>query len=368
MKFAHFSHIWAKPGMTPHQRYEELWRELQLCDELGFDYGFCVEHHFRPDESWMSSPSLYAVGAGARTRRLRLGPMGYIVPLYHPLRLAEEIAIVDQMLGGRMELGLVPGINADYFRPFGLDYDLRKSPTLEFVDYMRAAFGKTQPFSFHGSNFHTESAEISVQPFQRPHPPLWMMSRDPQTLEFCARNAINPGYFLIYPRSDAAPRYRKFLEDWNKAGWLQKPNIAYCTIVHVDETDEKAIKAGLFRASRAYEGFLPQPQPGETFDERVRVGRQICPSRIELGILSGNVMKYPDVTRAISFEISGKRATGRWLRALYRQRVRSTEASGSGNRSARSATQRSRRAAAAPGSCRCVGRPYRPPRIASRRT
>jgi alkanesulfonate monooxygenase SsuD/methylene tetrahydromethanopterin reductase-like flavin-dependent oxidoreductase (luciferase family) len=235
-----------------------------------FDYGFCVEHHFRPDESWMSSPSLYAVGAGARTRRLRLGPMGYIVPLYHPLRLAEEIAIVDQMLGGRMELGLVPGINADYFRPFGLDYDLRKSPTLEFVDYMRAAFGGTQPFSFHGSNFHTESAEVSVQPFQRPHPPLWMMSRDPQTLEFCARNAINPGYFLIYPRSDAAPRYRKFLEDCNKAGWLQKPNIAYCTIVHVDETDEKAIKTGLFRASRAYEGFLPQPQPGETFDERVR--------------------------------------------------------------------------------------------------
>ena len=109
MKFAHFSHIWAKPGMSPHQRYEELWRELALCDELGFDFGFCVEHHFRPDESWISSPSLYAVGAGARTRRMRLGPMGYIVPLYHPLRLAEEIAVVDQMLGGRMELGLFPG-------------------------------------------------------------------------------------------------------------------------------------------------------------------------------------------------------------------------------------------------------------------
>ena len=148
MRFAHFAHVWGKPGMTPNQRYEQLWRELQLCDELGFDFAFCVEHHFRPDESWMSSPSLYAVGAGARTRRIRIGPMGYIVPLYHPLRLAEEIAIVDQMLGGRMELGLVPGINADYFRPFGLDYDLRKSPTLEFVDYLRAAFGEVQPFSF----------------------------------------------------------------------------------------------------------------------------------------------------------------------------------------------------------------------------
>jgi alkanesulfonate monooxygenase SsuD/methylene tetrahydromethanopterin reductase-like flavin-dependent oxidoreductase (luciferase family) len=270
MKFAHFSHVWRKPGMTPHQRYEQLWRELQLCDELGFDYGFCVEHHFRPDESWMSSPSLYAVGAGARTRRMRIGPMGYVVPLYHPLRLAEEIAIVDQMLGGRMELGLVPGIAADYFRPFGLDYEFRKSPTLEFVDYLRAAYCQKQPFSFHGDNHHTDEAILSVQPLQSPHPPIWMMSRDPQTLEFCAKNGIHPGYFLVYPRSDAAPRYRKFLEDWEKAGWPHQPRIAYCTIVYVDETDEKALEIGLQRASRAYEGFLAAPKPGETFEDRAR--------------------------------------------------------------------------------------------------
>ena len=189
MKFAHFSHVWNKPGLTPHQRYEELWRELMLCDDLGFDYSFCVEHHFRPDESWMSSPALYAVGAGARTKRLRVGPMGFVVPLYHPLRLAEEIAVVDQMLGGRMECGLVPGISPDYFKPFGIDYNFRKSPTIEFVDYLQAAYGETQPFSFHGEVHNTESAEISVQPMQKPHPPLWMMSRDPRTLEFCARRA-----------------------------------------------------------------------------------------------------------------------------------------------------------------------------------
>ena len=268
MQFAHFTHIWAKPGMTPHQRYEELWRELELCDGLGFDYGFCVEHHCCPHESWMSSPSLYTVGGGARTKRIRLGPMGYIVPLYHPLRLAEEIAIVDQMLGGRMEVGLVPGINANYFRPFGLDYGQRKSPTLEFVDYLRAAFGKTQPFSFHGSEYHTDNAELSVQPAQLPHPPLWMMSRDPQTLEFCAKNGISPGYFLVYPRVDAAPRYRKFLADWKAAGWPHKPKIAYCTVVYVDETDEKAREVALARASRAYEGLLEPPKAGP-FAQRV---------------------------------------------------------------------------------------------------
>lgn len=270
MKFAHFSHIWGKPGMSPYQRYEQLWRELQLCDDLNFDYGFCVEHHFRPDESWISSPSLYAVGAGARTKRMRIGPMGYVVPLYHPLRLAEEIAIIDQMLGGRMEVGLVPGINSDYFKPFGLEYNLRKSPTIEFVDYLRAAYGETQPFSFHGEAHNTDSAVLSVQPMQKPYPPLWMMSRDPQTLEFCAANGINPGYFLVYPRADAAPRYQVFLENWKKAAWPRKPNIAYCTIVYVDESDDKALDVALKRAARAYEGFLPPPKPGESFEERVR--------------------------------------------------------------------------------------------------
>jgi alkanesulfonate monooxygenase SsuD/methylene tetrahydromethanopterin reductase-like flavin-dependent oxidoreductase (luciferase family) len=269
MQFAHFSHIWGKPGMSPHERYNQLWRELQLCDGLGYDYGFCVEHHFRPDESWISSPSLYASVGGAYTKNMRLGSMGYIVPLYHPLRLVEEIAIVDQMLGGRMELGLVPGINADYFRPFGLDYEFRKSPTLEFIDYMRAAYGPEQPFSFNGENHKTVSARLAVQPMQQPHPPLWMMSRDPQTLEFCAKNQVNTGSFLVFPRKEAAPRYHKYIADWTEAGWPRKPKIAYCTVVYVDETDEKAQEVALHRASRAYEGFLPQPQPGETFEDRV---------------------------------------------------------------------------------------------------
>lgn len=269
MKFAHFAHIWGKTGMTPHQRYEQLWRELRLADELGFDYGFCVEHHFRPDESWMSSPGLYAVGAAARTRNMRIGAMGYIVPLYNSLRLAEEIAITDQMVGGRLEVGLVPGINPAYFEPFEIEWEGRKAVTLEYVDFLRAAYGDDQPFSFDGEHHHVESANLSVLPAQRPFPPLWIQSRDPETLEYCAREGFHTGYFLVFPRSEAAPRYRKFLDDWKRAGWPHKPNIAYSTIVYVDETDQKARDTALFGASRAYEGFLPSPQPGKTFEDRV---------------------------------------------------------------------------------------------------
>jgi alkanesulfonate monooxygenase SsuD/methylene tetrahydromethanopterin reductase-like flavin-dependent oxidoreductase (luciferase family) len=217
----------------------------------------------------MSSPALFAVGGGVRTKRLRLGSMGFIAPLYHPLRLAEDIAIIDQMLGGRFECGLVPGISAGFFKPFGIDYNFRKSPTLEFVHYLRAAYGDKQPFSFHGDNHKTNSAELAVQPLQKPHPPLWMMSRDPQTLEFCAKEGINTGFFIMVPRKQANTVYRKFLGDWNAQGHNRKPNIAYSTVVYVDETDRKALDTALFRSSRAYEGLLPVKTPGESFESRL---------------------------------------------------------------------------------------------------
>ena len=113
--------------------------------------------------------------------------MGFVVPLHNPLRLAEDIAIVDQMWDGRFECGLVPGISPDYFTPFGVDYKFRKSPTFEFVHYLRAAYGDKQPFSFRGDNFLTDSAHVCCPSVQRPHPPLWMMSRDPQRSNFAPR-------------------------------------------------------------------------------------------------------------------------------------------------------------------------------------
>src|SRR5439155_23565860 len=114
-----------------------------------------------------------------------------------------------------------------------------------------------------------DSALLAVQPLQRPHPPLWMMSRDPPTLEFCAKEGVNTGYFISFPRQEAGPRYRTFLTNWAKAGHPRKPNIGYSTVVYVDETDQKAIDTALFRASRAYEGLLPLGEPGESFESRL---------------------------------------------------------------------------------------------------
>jgi len=280
MQFAHFSHIWNKPGMTPNDRYNQLWRELELCDALDYDFSFCVEHHFQPHESWISSPALYAAAALMRTKRLKVGAMGFIPALYHPLRLAEEIAILDQMSGGRFQCGLVPGITAHYFTPFGVDYKFAKSPTLEFVEYLRNAYGE-QPFTHEGTNFKTENVKIGVLPSQLPHPPLWMMSRDAETLEFCAKEGINTGSFLMVPRSVAGPKYRDFARNWETYGHERKPNIAYCTVVYVDETDKAAVQNGLERASRAYSGLLPLKNPDDSFEVRLQAQLDLLESRGE---------------------------------------------------------------------------------------
>ena len=256
MKFAHFAHVWGKPGMSPRQRYEQLWRELELADTLNFDYGFCVEHHFTPRESWISAPNLYAAAAGARTKRLRLGAMGHVVALHHPVRLLEEIAIADQMLGGRLDVGLVPGILPHYFSHFGVPFETRRAVTLEFAQFVKAAFTHDGPVDFAGQHIKTKDMEISVPALQKPYPPMWMETRDVATLEFCAREGIHTGYFLLFPRREAKLRYAPYIAGWKEHGWPGRPNIAYSTVVYVDESDEKARRIALADAGRAYKGFF----------------------------------------------------------------------------------------------------------------
>ena len=241
MRFSSFSHVWNKPGMTPAERYEQLWRELQLCDELGFDYGFAVEHHFSPHESWMPSPTVYCTGGAARTRRMRLGPMGYVVPLYDPIRIVEEVAVLDQVLGGRLEVGLVSGIVPSYFGPYRADFENRRALANEGVALIKAAFAGDGSFSFEGPFHQYRDVTLSVTAVQKPHPPLWMQSRDPDTLEMLAREGVHTGYLLFMPREDVAPRYREYLRNWRAAGHTQKPNIGYWTLVHVAETDAEAV-------------------------------------------------------------------------------------------------------------------------------
>lgn len=240
MEFGYFTHVWHKPGLTARERYDWLWRELALADGLGFDYGFTVEHHFRPTESLMPTPSVFCAGAAMCTKRMKIGPMGWIVPLYDPLRIAEEAAVLDQMSGGRLQLGLVSGILPHYFTPFKADFPNRRARTNEAIRMLKTAFAETPHFSFSGEHYQYDKVTLSVKPVQTPTPPMWLQSRDPATLEVLADEGVHTGYLFFVSRQTAVQRYSAYLKRWRAAGHAGDPRIAYWTLIYVDETDELA--------------------------------------------------------------------------------------------------------------------------------
>src|SRR5713226_2854867 len=240
MKFAHMSHIWRKPSLSPAERYAELWRELEVCDAVGFDYGFAVEHHVDPHESLSPWPPLYIAGAAARTQRMRLGAMGWVVGLYDPLRVVEEVVALDNLLAGRLEVGLVSGALPQHFPPFNADFAHRRERAIEGYEVLKAACGSADGFSFKGPYHEYADVALQMQPYQRPHPPVWFETRHPPTLAYLAEEGVHTGYVHYIPRDEIAPLYRDYVERWRQAGHPRSPNINYWILVYVDETDDRA--------------------------------------------------------------------------------------------------------------------------------
>ena len=201
-----------------------------------FEFGFAVEHHFNPNESLMPCPSIYCAGAAAHTKKMRLGSQGYIASLYDPIRLVEEVAVLDNVLNGRLELGLISGVLPGFFEHFrDAEYQKRGAVTQELISLMKTAFASDEGFDFQGEFHQYENVKLSVMPLQKPHPPIWRQTRDPESLKQLAREGVHTGYILMYPRADAAPVYREYLRLWRDAGHPEKPNIGYWTLVYVDE-------------------------------------------------------------------------------------------------------------------------------------
>lgn len=100
------------------KRYEQRWRELEVADATGFDYCFAVEHHVDPHGSLSCSPPLYIAAAAARTQHMRVGAIGWTVPLYDPLRVVEEVVSLDHLTRGRLEVGPVSGARPQHFGLF----------------------------------------------------------------------------------------------------------------------------------------------------------------------------------------------------------------------------------------------------------
>src|SRR4029453_17100180 len=133
--------------MTPGGRYAQLWREIALCDEVGFDAAYTIEHHDLPEERPSPSPPMFVAWAAARARRSRVGAMGWLAPTYDPLRVVDEVTALDHLTGGRLDVGLAAGYAPHQLGAFGSDYGERRPGTIECYELLKTACTSAGRFS-----------------------------------------------------------------------------------------------------------------------------------------------------------------------------------------------------------------------------
>ena len=168
----------------------EAIEQTKRAEELGFATAWFTEHHFS-NYSLCPSPLVMAAYCAGVTSRIRLGTAVVVPPLYMPARLLGEIAMVDTLSQGRLELGVGSGYQPYEFERFGVDLADNKDMMHEMLDLIER--GLTEPsFTYDGKHYRQPKTAINVRPIQQPHPPIWIAGNDPSFHRRAARNGYTP--------------------------------------------------------------------------------------------------------------------------------------------------------------------------------
>jgi alkanesulfonate monooxygenase SsuD/methylene tetrahydromethanopterin reductase-like flavin-dependent oxidoreductase (luciferase family) len=214
MKFGIFDHMDQGTG-TLGAQYESRLRLIEAYDRAGFHAYHLAEHHATP-LGMAPSPSVFLAAVAQRTRRLRFGPLVYTLGLHHPLRIAEEICMLDQMSGGRLEVGIGRGISSYELRYYGVDPAQAQPIYVEALAVILQAL-TNETVNFEGKFFRFHDVPIEMTPVQKPYPPLWYGVSKPEGAVWPAHNKVN-----IVTNTPAA--LARTITDAYRAAWAAAGN------------------------------------------------------------------------------------------------------------------------------------------------
>ena len=172
--------------------YERRLKMVEYADRAGYYCYMVAEHHGTPLGT-APSPSVILAAVSQRTRRIRLGTLVYVLPLYNPMRLAQEVCMLDQLSRGRLELGIGRGSVPYELSMLGVDPNDTREMYREALEIMLAALTSGE-VNYEGRFNHLKDLRPQVQPYQRPYPPLWYPTSNPETVSWVAEN----GYHILF--------------------------------------------------------------------------------------------------------------------------------------------------------------------------
>ncbi len=168
---------------------ENTLRLWELADRLGFTTAWLVEHHLMPEFSHSTAPDLVLAAASQRTRQLRLGLGVVPLPYHHPLRVAQRVGMLDQLSGGRLDLGIGRGFSPREYATFGAAMGESRARVDAGLDALHQAFA-TGRITQHGPFHHLDDVPVMPRPVQTPHPPIWTAAVSPESFTWAAERGI----------------------------------------------------------------------------------------------------------------------------------------------------------------------------------
>jgi alkanesulfonate monooxygenase SsuD/methylene tetrahydromethanopterin reductase-like flavin-dependent oxidoreductase (luciferase family) len=228
--------------------YRDHLEEAVLAEELGFDCVWVSEHHFAPD-CWNPAPFAFLGAVAARTARVRLGTYVLLLPLHNPLRVAEDVAVLDNISQGRIDLGVGVGSSPEEFRTFGIPVENRLGRTFEALRIIERCFAGER-FSHQGKYYNFPDIHLTTRPVQRPGPPILVAAMGEQSVEWTARR----GYGMAAGAGRGHDRYLDALRRYGRDP-ATVPIASVPLRVHVAERREQAWdedEAGLHQVIHFY--------------------------------------------------------------------------------------------------------------------
>jgi alkanesulfonate monooxygenase SsuD/methylene tetrahydromethanopterin reductase-like flavin-dependent oxidoreductase (luciferase family) len=229
---------WPERRISIGQVYERALERIVVMDRAGYDAVWLAEHHFTT-YSVCPSVHLMALEAAHRTERLRIGTAVSLAALYHPLRLAEELALLDVLTGGRLNWGAGRGFEPTEFRAFGVPLDETGPRFREAVQVVLEAW-TIERLTFHGKYWDFDDVEVLPKPVQQPHPPTWVAATSPEALGWAASmgHAI-----LMDPHAsfvEIAAKYDQYRADLAAHGFAPPAETPMARLLAVADTDDEA--------------------------------------------------------------------------------------------------------------------------------
>jgi alkanesulfonate monooxygenase SsuD/methylene tetrahydromethanopterin reductase-like flavin-dependent oxidoreductase (luciferase family) len=295
---------WPERRVALETVYKRALERIEIMDRTGFDAVWLAEHHF---STFSVCPSVHMMGtlAAARTQRLRIGTAVSLAALYHPLRLAEEVALLDVLSGGRVNWGAGRGFSVTEFNAFGIPPEESAARFREAVEIVLRAWTE-ETFSFAGEHFRFDKVELLPKPLQQPHPPTWMAATSDPAIEWAASRGFS---ILMDPHSSITDLGRKrqhYAERLSAAGFaLGDRDIPMARLIALADTREKAAdiaRRGAAWLVDAYAG--PQHQKVKTMHvERSYGGLDPVEFYLKEVVLHGTPESVVDRIQALQAEI-----------------------------------------------------------------